>query len=1256
MLASITQPVGGAAKLFLGVHAANLSPSALVANPSPALAGLTFPTADLFVSKGYATNGQATDVPTASMTGAQQTFFTKVYGGTLPTTVSFGPNLTFDGTLTLPDAVNTRFGVSAPVTFSGALGFGLDGLSSGQAPAMSGSLSATLPALTQGLPAWVSGTGPWTVALAADSNHNVQLSLGGTVSATVNGSSYTATVSGALASVNGQTTFDLTGNIAGTFTNLFGLSWLSVTNPTVSLHVAHGTAGSSVDASLRSDLTINNYALTAEAVISSKDGKSAQLTVTSKSSTATVGIGDVLSYFGATAPSGLPTATLNSLSARVGIVSNNGTSATLDVVADTSISLPSSSSSFDSTMPLQIAKPAVGPTTVLAGFQPHNAVTLSDFVSNPSPDFAFPSAAILVATQQTNLSWANLLPAEQAFFSPFCGDGSSACHASLAVPSGISIATATNIPASLNSSLDQMGISHTAPVLATGTLPVFGQGALNLHVALPAIPGTGPDFFDHGQLSLDVGQDGVAFNGAVTFNVPKGSSVANATSCTSEGGVWRTPRGGSSLACYDQVPFSLSAAIKVGVTTSFTLTGGMQQGYRWVAPMGQQWLSLNSAVIQLGVTASPDVSATLGFQLGATIANHDFAGSILASLTVGGPTGVTPNLVGLRLASGSGLSTQDLVDLATATGTQVSLQQASLPNIAVRNVLLSFSQVDDPALCLKSGVHIAGDLYINPGSGATTINSSDCQDGAPAQNRATICSADSSNGCMAGVDVAIDDKGIHASGVLGGFTAGPLVFSGAKVDLEIGASVQHLLLAGQASINGFAQGSIDLLVGPTQTRFRGSAALFGSGLDAYLDGTANLNLQHLSDLNNVAGFNITAVLKSQWLNQAGVALSGTLAQLKPVVQTVAAIILDLNNGDVVKALFEIPNKAAQLGISLPAPYGPIFQTISSDLTTITNGIAVLGKPFSYTLNGVMNGFDINFPGIPGIQVPQTCITTWSGGSCYTTPPWHTIFGTVPGIPGVVVPATCITTTVNGTCYSVPPIQGIHVPGICNALQSAISGLTCDNGGIAEDLIFPVLKSMLGAKTGANLDGVTLNDVLNRVTTALGNGQTFSIDCAEFQASVSLGSSPSANVSLASHMNVFGNSLTPQISWNFAPNSSNVGTAITQVLNAIIHPDLSLNGTCALPADWSTNPDFPDVVGTGPTPTTVSTPPVLPPPPTMTAQLANPSMNEGSTAVLNGTISPTPNPARSVTVNWGDGPRRSRSRRVRTATSRPRTRS
>ncbi|MDQ1635061.1 MAG: large repetitive protein, partial [Frankiaceae bacterium] len=383
-----------------------------------------------------------------------------------------------------------------------------------------------------------------------------------------------------------------------------------------------------------------------------------------------------------------------------------------------------------------------------------------------------------------------------------------------------------------------------------------------------------------------------------------------------------------------------------------------------------------------------------------------------------------------------------------------------------------------------------------------------------------------------------------------------------------------------------------------------------------------------------------AVLQSEWLNQAGVTLSGTLSKLRPVVQGIAAVITDIDSGNVLKAMFEIPTTAVKLGVSLPAPYGTAFASISAELDKINDGLSVLGKPFQYGLNDVLNGFDMNFPGIPGTVIPRTCITTWDGGNCYTTPPWHTLFGTVPGIPGVIVPATCITTTVNGTCYSVPPFSAGHIPGICDALRSAISGLNCSSGGLTDSLLLPALRAILKSSSGYDIGDVKLVDALNAIQTSLSNGKTFSIDCASFSAAATLGSAPTANVSLSTNLNVFGSQLTPQMTWNFAPDTSNLGTGIQSVLDAIIHPNLNLHGTCALPADWNTNPDFPDAVGTAVSLTggqpTQPTQPVIPPAPVMNTHLAASAINEGDTATLTGSITPAPATPQTVTIDWGNG--------------------
>jgi hypothetical protein len=1240
VLVSLDQSGTDPAKLFVGAHVANLDFSQLVGQASDTFTGLTFPSVDVFVSKGYLDNGKPTDVAWGDLLPAEQTFFSSVYGTSTPATVSFGANLTFAGTMTLPDTVAGPLGVTDPVQLSGDLGFGLNTLGDSTAPKLGGTLTAVLPAATAGLPSWLSNTGPWTVTIAADTNKNVQLSVDGSVTATVQGTDYTVSINGLVARQNGALSFELSGTIDHDFTPLFGVSWLGANKPTIKLSAEHSGTETTFSASLDTELSINGYVMQVAADISNKDGTSASLTLTSVDSTATLDFSAVANFFGA-ANSDLPSiplsVTLNALSARAAVSSGQGaTSVSIDIVADTTVSL--GSSSFSSTQLLSIVKPSGGSVQVVVGFKPTDTVKLSDIVPNPPTDFSFPSFAIVAAHPAATLKFADLLPAEQDFFQPFCGDADSACHDKLSIADGITVVSATTVPSELDGVLDQLHVSHTAPVLVSGTIPFSGSGSLDLKVELPAIPATGPDFYDGGQLSFEISDTGLSLNGTMTFNIPKGSSVSSESACTAESGVWRTPNGGTSSACYDQVPFTVSAGISLSAPVSITLTGGLDPGYHWVAPMGQTWLTLTQAQIQFSITLGESVQFGLGFQIGAVVGGHDFSGSILASLIVGPPLGLNPNLEGFRIASGSGLSAQDLVDLANATGAHVSLQSAKLPNIAVRNVLLSFSQINDKQLCLTQGIHIAGDLYINPGSGAQTVDSSDCgADGSPAQNRTTICQQDSDQGCLVGVDVAVSDKGIKASGTLGAFTAGPLKFGGALVDLEITPTTQHLILAGQMSIQDFASGSVDLLISPTQAHFRGSVQLFGSGLDAYIDGSAAVNIDNLSDLKNVAGFNITAVLKSDWLNQAGVAISGTLSKLRPAVQAIGAVLQDLNNGDVLGAMFELPTQAAQLGVALPEPWGSAFSAISSDLKTIKDGVSALGHPFTYALNDVLNGFTLSFPGIPGTIIPQTCVTTWQDGQCWTTPPWHTIFGTVPGIPGFTVGPTCITTMVDGTCYSIPPIAGIHIPGICNDLQNVIPGLTCDQNGIADDLLFPALKAILKQTIGYDIGNVTLSSALNSIDNALGSGQTFAIDCAEFQASATLGTTPNANVSLSAHVNLFGNELTPQISWNFAPDSSNVATDIQEILDSIIHPTATGNGTCALPADWNTNADFPDAAGTGPNGGgDTGTPVVLPTPPAMTASLASPVINEGGTATLNGTITPAPSSTQTITVDWADG--------------------
>jgi hypothetical protein len=936
-------------------------------------------------------------------------------------------------------------------------------------------------------------------------------------------------------------------------------------------------------------------------------------------------------------PGNAPVLTLNSLDARA---SASAAAKSLDIVADTTLTV--SGHDFGSKVLISLGKNTAS-GHVVVGFAPTTTVKLSDLISSvPSGvDFSFPTFAMVLAHPATNLKFADLLPDEQAFFQPFCGDGGSACHTTLSLNDGLSIVAAVQMPSSLTGLLDAVHVDPAAPALVTGTLPIFGgPSAFTLSVTLPSIPaGDGvPDFIQGGSLSLSITPDSLSFTGSMTFNIKKGSVSSDAT-CTSLGGVWRTQRGGSTFACYDQVPLDVTTAITMTPVPSVTFTGGLHPGYAWTAPLDLQWLQINTATVEFGVEATPTPTFQFGFALGVTVAGHDVLTALKFSLTpLEAPPFIAINPEGFRITSNAGLSIQDLLNLGAAVSGK-SLSLGGFPNVAVRNIDLRYSEVTDTALCLPQGLHIAGALYINPSSSATGIPAgAGCPDSSAEEtNRSTACVADASNGCFAAIDFGLDDKGVHGSGNLAGFTVGPLNFAGAQVDAELTTTAQRLLIKGGMSITGFASGNIDLLVAQDDLHFRGSVQIFGSAFDAFIDGEATVNLLHLTDLKSPPAFSVKAVLKSDFLSQAGVAISGTMQALKPAIQALDVVLGDIAKGTptgILDAVIDVPAQIAKLGVSLPAPLGDALTKVSNELSTIKSDIDAFGHVFDWGLNDLLNGFELSFPGLDGTVQPSspTCVTDWVNGHCYSIPPFCVkYFGCSDGVDGVVVYPTCIVTEVNGHCYSIPPFDWGHVPGICQDLQSLIPGLTCDSNGLINDLLMPALRSAFKQVTGYDIGTLSLSSVLDSVSNALGSGNAVSIDCAEFDAHVgATNGTPSAGVSLATDLNLFGNHYNFGVGWNFSITSGNAGQAILDILNSIIHP--TTGNTCALPADWNTNTNFPGAVGTAPQTAGTVTPPVVP---TMT--LTPPGVtNESSSATLQGSVAPAPSPAKTVTITWGDG--------------------
>jgi hypothetical protein len=103
-----------------------------------------------------------------------------------------------------------------------------------------------------------------------------------------------------------------------------------------------------------------------------------------------------------------------------------------------------------------------------------------------------------------------------------------------------------------------------------------------------------------------------------------------------------------------------------------------------------------------------------------------------------------------------------------------------LPMADIKDCRLKFAPRDEPALDITRGMAIAGELYIS------------LQQGGEPQN-------------FAGVDMGIEEMRIHASGHLGAFTLGPIIWNDALVDMNLELGASHFILDGQAEFLGNMQ-------------------------------------------------------------------------------------------------------------------------------------------------------------------------------------------------------------------------------------------------------------------------------------------------------------------------------------------------------------------------------------------------------------------------------------------------------------------
>lgn len=274
--------------------------------------------------------------------------------------------------------------------------------------------------------------------------------------------------------------------------------------------------------------------------------------------------------------------------------------------------------------------------------------------------------------------------------------------------------------------------------------------------------------------------------------------------------------------------------------TGLSLSGGLvadEDG--WQQPFGVEWLVLKGVVLRLGVTASGSVEP--GFAAKMVIGDKDIDVAIALAIS---PAGVPTNFMA-KGESEAGVALSDIVKLqqrmaaaraaaADAAGAPepagplVDLE--ALPDIAFRDLGLTFAPKAFPELDVERGMAIKGRMWIQPSPTSAPVD-------------------------FAGVDVSVGEDGFWARGDLGAFTLGPLRWEDAKIDLTATRETQHFMVKGEAALFGASQ-MIDLYLSRKGFSFQSQTNLFNLF-------TADIACESVFDLRRPS-FKVDAVVQNDF--------------------------------------------------------------------------------------------------------------------------------------------------------------------------------------------------------------------------------------------------------------------------------------------------------------------------------------------------------------------------------------------------------
>lgn len=862
-----------------------------------------------------------------------------------------------DGTLT--GSVG-NFSESAPPTVSTAL-------------SLTASITPNLPTM----PSWLSFTDAFSLTVDGASDGTWSVTASGQASVTIPDSGPTSvTASIAISKGDSGTQLELSAGL-GTVDDAFGQNWLTLERTQLTWTVS----SSNTTATLTATATVDSTGFTVTFTVGT-DGASVELALTSADSNAVLDARTLAGDVGLSSwPADAPDLSISDLDVYLQVQRSG--SITFSATGTATVSIGSASSSSN----ILLREELGGQGSLLVAASPHKQFTLSQLLGQSiSPDMTLPQMAVVFSTTSFKEDSANLDGPSKTYFQNLLCTNGEACAFTVDAPAGVGLTAAVTIPDSLVhmfctllSEGPNCANPFTGPVTISGHIPLFGADTTSLTVALPAVSvdaGAIQQVSVHLSISHSGGSFDFSVGGTLTLLAP-GSGQDNCPNTI-------TPPPGD--VCLDlSVTGDLNAG-ESGISVQLTgmLSGSGSSG--WQLPDPVSWLTIDNLSVQIGVTAEGG-GLTLGARGAFHVGSTDLGFSVDLEVTAEPPW---VELLGFSAGSHSGLSLSDLASLyEDVSGRTVSTSE--LPPVAVQNLYLSYSSIDDSALCLSQGIYISGDLVLT-NSGATAIGGdpptsqeSDCG-GPPAPSAA--CTGDKSS-CLASVFVSVNSGGITGEGHLAGWSAGPLSFDPTNLDVTVSSSKVQVDISGGgklldpteykskgANAPVWASGNLDLQVGTQALSLSGNVQI--GALSASISGTGSFDLTN-------PGFSIT-----NFFNTVGQAFVTAGNDITSGMDTVASAAEAWYSTYVAPDLSGLANDInnAYRALSLSGPQGwqdlfNLYLSISDHIDSWNKAVddldlGFLKIPTDAIFNDALHGISIGDfkilkkTIIPGFTIPGLC--------------------------------------------------------------------------------------------------------------------------------------------------------------------------------------------------------------------------------------------------------------------------------------------